>query len=182
MKRDVVSSQFKCVMNLRIITVLTIMGALFSLFFAKKETPSPTKQEALTEIEPAPVVVETIPHDVVSNISNIACFGAGCYWGTEKYFKIEFGKKRFPGSIVSGQVGFMGPKSSPSNPSYEDVCTGVTGHVEVYHFEFKGGEEMYENLVKFFFQFHDPTTLNKVSAIEISSHYHVFEHLLTARQ
>ena len=55
----------------------------------------------------------------------------------------------------------MGPSTANADPSYEDVCTGRTGHVEVYDFEFTGGSEVYEKLVRFFFQFHDPTTLNK---------------------
>jgi Peptide methionine sulfoxide reductase len=60
-------------------------------------------------------------------------FGAGCYWGTEKFLKIEFPKKtaapwrkHAPGSIVKGEVGFMGPKNAPPNPSYKDVCSGMT--------------------------------------------------------
>lgn len=55
----------------------------------------------------------------------------------------------------------MGPPEAKANPTYEDVCTGVTGHVEVYHLYFDGKPETYKALVKFFFQFHDPTTLNK---------------------
>ena len=55
----------------------------------------------------------------------------------------------------------MGPSSANVNPTYEDVCSGVTGHVEVYDFVFDGNEKTYEDLVKFFFQFHDPTTLNR---------------------
>jgi peptide-methionine (S)-S-oxide reductase len=55
----------------------------------------------------------------------------------------------------------MGPPSSGANPSYRDVCSGTTGHVEVYDCEFDGNEETYEQLVRHFFMFHDPTTLNK---------------------
>lgn len=90
-----------------------------------------------------------------------ACFGAGCYWGTEKYFKKEF-KKYFPnkGEVTWGKVGFMGPTTAKANPSYREVCSGSTGHVEVYNFKFTGGNEAYEALTRFFFQFHDPTTLN----------------------
>ena len=55
----------------------------------------------------------------------------------------------------------MGPLSAKKNPNYEDVCTGVTGHVEVYDCEFSGGAPFYKAMVRFFFQFHDPTTLNK---------------------
>eukprot|EP01036_Dinobryon_divergens_P045028 gene45028-60117_t len=100
---------------------------------------------------------EKIPAQV---ISNKVCFGAGCYWGTEKYFRHNF-QSLFPGSIIKGMVGFMGPKDAPDNPSYKDVCSGSTGHVEVYFVEFQGGAEMFEKLVRFFFRFHDPTTLNK---------------------
>lgn len=63
--------------------------------------------------------------------------------------------------MQSGAVGFMGPPSSGANPSYRDVCSGTTGHVEVYDCEFDGNEETYEQLVRHFFMFHDPTTLNK---------------------
>jgi peptide-methionine (S)-S-oxide reductase len=55
----------------------------------------------------------------------------------------------------------MGPKDAKANPTYKEVCEGTTGHVEVFNFTFKGGEEMYEQIVRFFFQFHDPTTLNR---------------------
>lgn len=55
----------------------------------------------------------------------------------------------------------MGPSTSAPNPSYREVCSGTTGHVEVYDCEFDGNEETYEQLVRHFFMFHDPTTLNK---------------------
>ena len=61
--------------------------------------------------------------------------------GTEKFFRTDFGKKIKPGSITNGAVGFMGPVGAKKNPSYRDVCTGSTGHVEVYELEFDGTEE-----------------------------------------
>lgn len=63
--------------------------------------------------------------------------------------------------MYCSSLGFMGPKNAKANPTYKEVCEGTTGHVEVFHFTYKGGEEMYEQIVRFFFQFHDPTTLNK---------------------
>lgn len=90
--------------------------------------------------------------------------GAGCYWGTEKFISHIFpARSGLPmGAILpGGQVGFMGPKNSPSNPSYKDVCTGKTGHVEVYDFEFTGGAPYFEAIIRFFFMFHDPTTANR---------------------
>lgn len=99
---------------------------------------------------------------VFTGATQRAGFGAGCYWGTEKYFRYNF-QKKYPklGKITQGAVGFMGPESAPANPTYREVCSGETGHVEVYDFEFQGGAEYYERLVKFFFQFHDPTTANR---------------------
>lgn len=90
----------------------------------------------------------------------------GCYWGTEKYFKIDFGKKNFPGSgaVVKGRVGFMGPVDAKKAPTYKEVCTGTTKQVEVYDFDFVtdgDAEKTYENLVKHFFMFHDPTLANR---------------------
>ena len=54
----------------------------------------------------------------------------------------------------------MGPEGAKIDPTYKEVCSGETGHVEVYDFQYSGDDEMYKELVKFFFQFHDPTTLN----------------------
>lgn len=94
-------------------------------------------------------------------ISNKVCFGAGCYWGTEKYFMSDFNKNILPGIIKSGHVGFMGPEGSPDNPTYRDVCTKRTGHVEVFYLEYEPSDKNFEALVRFFFQFHDPTTFNR---------------------
>ena len=92
----------------------------------------------------------------------IACFGAGCYWGTEKFFKLDFGQKLFPGTNIKGKVGFMGTTGKEKeNPTYREVCSGTTGHVEVYDFSYEGDETTYEELCKYFFSFHDPTTLNR---------------------
>ncbi len=106
-------------------------------------------------------VVMEVDQATGKQISGRACFGAGCYWGTEKYFRHDFAKRNKSGSILDCAVGFMGPASAPKNPSYEDVCSGRTGHVEVFEFSFTGGAEYYEALVQFFFQFHDPTTQDR---------------------
>mmetsp|Transcript_14402 Transcript_14402/g.24543 ORF Transcript_14402/g.24543 Transcript_14402/m.24543 type:complete len:145 (+) Transcript_14402:174-608(+) len=91
----------------------------------------------------------------------LATFGAGCYWGTEKYFVTQF-QKKFPGCILGQAVGFMSPnKDAPANPRYRQVCEGKTGHVEVLHLRFDSNKVSYEQLVKYFFTFHDPTTLNQ---------------------
>eukprot|EP00916_Digyalum_oweni_P008699 GHVL01014513.1.p1 GENE.GHVL01014513.1~~GHVL01014513.1.p1 ORF type:complete len:159 (+),score=39.77 GHVL01014513.1:118-594(+) len=81
-----------------------------------------------------------------------ATFGAGCFWGVEKLFRKEFGDK------LDMYVGYMGGKAA--NPTYEDICTGKTGHAEVLQIQFNE-PVTYKDLVKFFFRIHDPTTLNK---------------------
>eukprot|EP00978_Attheya_sp_CCMP212_P011830 scaffold29384_cov51-Attheya_sp.AAC.1 len=96
-----------------------------------------------------------------SQLSNTVALGAGCYWGTEKYVKKDF-QKLFPGSIKSATVGFMNPDpNGMKNPSYRQVCSGSTGHVEVLNVELNDPAKHYEELVKFFFRFHDPTTKNR---------------------
>ena len=83
----------------------------------------------------------------------------GCYWGTEKYIVKDF-QKKYPGSIKKAKVGFMStdPNNPISSPSYRQVCSGTTGYVEVLFVELNDPETTFEPLIKFFFQFHDPTT------------------------
>jgi len=111
---------------------------------------------------------------VSSSISNIVTIGAGCYWGTEKFVKKDF-QDKFPKSIKSAKVGFMSPKNDDehriTDPTYRQVCSGKTDFVEVLHVELNYNDDdddytkdpntLFENLIKFFFQFHDPTTMNR---------------------
>ncbi|CAM9611306.1 unnamed protein product, partial [Ectocarpus fasciculatus] len=89
------------------------------------------------------------------------CFGAGCFWGTEKFFKEDFVKSNPSVHLYNGRVGYMGPLQAVGNPSYREVCSGRTGHVEVYDVEYSGGGEVLKKLCRHFFSFHDPTTLNR---------------------
>lgn len=87
-------------------------------------------------------------------MSSTATFGAGCFWGTEKFFK-----KQFKG-VIQGRVGYMGG-GGDSNPGYKQVCSGTTGHAEVYHVQFDPSKVQYADLVLFFFRMHNPTTPNR---------------------
>ncbi|MGL5786682.1 MAG: bifunctional methionine sulfoxide reductase B/A protein [Bacteroidales bacterium] len=77
-----------------------------------------------------------------------AYFASGCFWGTEYYFRKLKGVK-------ATAVGFMG--GHVDNPSYKDVCTKTTGHVETTEIEYDPKEVSYEDLVKYFFETHDFT-------------------------
>jgi len=83
-----------------------------------------------------------------------AAFGAGCFWGVEKFFR-----KEFKDGLKETAVGYMG--GNKKNPSYEDVCSGKTGHAEVLYLEYDPKVVNYRDLLLFFWKIHDPTTLNR---------------------
>jgi peptide-methionine (S)-S-oxide reductase len=81
-----------------------------------------------------------------------ATFGAGCFWQVELEFRNTEGVK-------DAIVGYAGGETE--NPSYEDVCTGRTGHAEVVEVTFDPDEVSYEELLDVFWKLHDPTQVNR---------------------
>jgi peptide-methionine (S)-S-oxide reductase len=81
-----------------------------------------------------------------------ATFGAGCFWGVEAAFR------KIPG-VIDTAVGYMG--GTLANPRYEDVCTDRTGHAEVVQVTFDPERVGYEQLLRVFWDLHDPTTPNR---------------------
>ena len=81
-----------------------------------------------------------------------ASFAAGCFWGVEAAFRQVEG-------VLDAAVGYSGGRLE--NPSYEDVCSGRTGHAETVEVEYDPSRVSYEQLLDVFWENHDPTTLNR---------------------
>lgn len=85
-------------------------------------------------------------------MTELATFGAGCFWGVEVTFR------NTPG-VKDAIVGYLG--GTMANPTYKDVCTGRTGHAEVVQVKYDPAEVTYDKLLDVFWENHDPTTLNR---------------------
>jgi peptide-methionine (S)-S-oxide reductase len=82
----------------------------------------------------------------------LATFGSGCFWCTEAVFNELRGVE----SVVSGYSG-----GQTADPTYEQVCSGRTGHAEVVQITYDANEVRFEELLEIFFKTHDPTTMNR---------------------
>jgi peptide methionine sulfoxide reductase msrA/msrB len=85
-------------------------------------------------------------------VHDTAILAGGCFWGMEEIIR------KIPG-VLKTTVGYCG--GTTANPSYEEVCTGGTGHAESIQVEFDSARLSYEELLNYFFRMHDPTTLNR---------------------
>ena len=81
----------------------------------------------------------------------IAILGLGCFWGPEiKFSKLD--------GVIKTEVGYCGGHNAETN--YKEVCTGTTNHAEVVKLDFDPKIISYEKILEYFFEIHDPTTLN----------------------
>ncbi len=87
----------------------------------------------------------------------LATLGSGCFWCTEAVFLNVKGIE----SVVSGYTG-----GNVKNPTYKEICTGLTGHAEVIQVAYNPAIISFENVLEIFWNTHDPTTLNKQGADE----------------
>jgi peptide-methionine (S)-S-oxide reductase len=127
------------------------------LFGRAREARVPTPAEALPgrsermRVAARHFVLKTPmapPFAPEGSTTRAAVFGMGCFWGAEKKFW------QAPG-VVSTQVGYAG--GSTPNPTYEEVCSGMTGHTEVVRVIFDPAKTTYEELLRIFWENHDPT-------------------------
>lgn len=88
----------------------------------------------------------------MSSTIEIATLGSGCFWCTEAVFQMVRG-------VTHVESGYAGGHTL--NPSYEDICTGETGHAEVVQVYFDSNVISYEQILHIFFNTHDATTLNR---------------------
>jgi peptide-methionine (S)-S-oxide reductase len=93
--------------------------------------------------------------EISSGRQETATFGGGCFWCTEAVLQ------RIDG-VLAVRSGYAG--GSKANPTYEEVCTGETGHAEVIQVTYDPAKLPYEDVLDVFWQAHDPTTLNRQGA------------------
>lgn len=101
------------------------------------------------------LILNAMAQETNSSNENTLVVGGGCFWCIEAVFE------RVPGvsSVVSGYAG-----GNVKNPTYEQVCSGKTGHAEVTKISYDSKKTTDKALLELFFQFHDPTTLNRQGA------------------
>ncbi|MEA1981661.1 MAG: bifunctional methionine sulfoxide reductase B/A protein [candidate division Zixibacteria bacterium] len=97
------------------------------------------------------VSLDFIP-DETEPKTETAYFAGGCFWGMEHFFQKTHG-------VISTQVGYMG--GYKDNPTYNEVCSGATGHAEALEVVFDNSETNFETLAKLFFETHNPTQENR---------------------
>ena len=117
--------------------------------------------------KPAPMPEVPAGHEV-------ATLGAGCFWCVEAVYKQLDGVASVTSGYMGGQV---------DNPTYEQICTGTTGHAEVVQVVFDPAKISFEKVLAWFWQLHDPTTLNRQGA-DVGTQYRsaIFVHSDSQKQ
>jgi len=104
---------------------------------------------------------KAVQGDTAPDSRETATLGGGCFWCLEAVFEELAGVRKIDSGYTGGEV---------ENPSYEQVCTGTTGHAEVVRVRFDAGVVTFRRILEIFFSIHDPTTLNRQGA-DVGSQY-----------
>jgi peptide-methionine (S)-S-oxide reductase len=129
-----------------------------TVFLRRTALAMPTADQALPgratplHVPPTHAVLGTPQQGPWPAGSEIAVFGMGCFWGAERMFW------QIPG-VYSTAVGYAGGYTQ--NPTYEETCTGMTGHTEVVQVVYDPAVVSYDQLLKVFWENHDPTQGNR---------------------
>jgi len=121
----------------------------------KQSGPANDDSQPVQQTEPA--TMETAAPTETADGLATATFASGCYWCTEAVFQRLEGVQ----DVVSGAMG-----GHVANPSYEQLCSGMSGHAECIQFKYDPSKVSYDALLEVFWKTHDPTTLNKQGADE----------------
>ena len=129
-----------------LVRILAIMFVVTAPGFSQRPPMNTTNRSTST---PTPATPSA------TNATELATLGGGCFWCIEAIFQRINGVK----SVASGYAG-----GTRDNPTYEEVCSGLTGHAEVIQIEFDPRLLSYSKLLEVFWLAHDPTTLNRQGA------------------
>ncbi|KAL9936459.1 hypothetical protein V8E36_004527 [Tilletia maclaganii] len=89
--------------------------------------------------------------------TEFATIASGCYWGPDQMYRQAYLGK----GVLTSAVGFIGGKESSKSPTYDEVCTGRTGHAEAVQVKFDPAQVSYAELLEFFYRTHDVSQLNR---------------------
>jgi peptide-methionine (S)-S-oxide reductase len=134
-------------MDVRSVRWLPAIAALALAAAACSPADSPT-----AAVETPMKEAKSVPAGSGASKTELATFGAGCFWCVEAVFEQLEG-------VESVRSGYMGGKTA--SPTYEEVCSGRTGHAEVIQVAYDPSRIRYETLLDYFWRSHDPTQLNR---------------------
>ena len=132
---------------------IPLMSRFFSLF-------TKSSQPLIQHLGPPTTPTALAAQQALKTMSGqeTATVASGCFWGTEDIYRKAYGNGK---GLLDAKVGFIGGHESSKNPSYEEVCTGRTGHAEATQILYDPSKVSYAEIIEFFYRTHDPTQLNQ---------------------